>query len=204
MKDYSNVDKGLEIANELGLDIPQKFATRAIRNREIVKEIIPKWSKKKRKKKIKKDGKIKWITYHDTFCGQLTSEAFIKSGYDMDPILRGKNLWNVNTTMQYKNAIKSVERNELIEVNAEQAFYLACIGRPALCLSPKFMVVNGKPYNHAAITIVVWRSGYNENKGPIIAQQGDKPLWMKYISHKYAWGDNWANIMVKYFLPGLK
>jgi len=184
----SNAEKGLEIARRCFYKIPQKFSVKVIMNKKIIKKLIPKW---KRRKKV-------------TFCGQLTSNFFLEAGYNMEPILGKKSYWNINTTGQYANAIKSVEKGNLREVTPEQAFYLAVIGRPALCLSPVTMVVNGKPFNHAAVIWPVWWEEYNPEKGPIIAQQGWYSLINKPISHKYAWGENWTNSMVKYFLPDLK
>ena len=182
-----NIYKAHEIAEELKIEIPQKFMAKVIMNKQIIKKLISKWKRRG----------------SNTYCGQLTSNFFLEAGYDMAPILYGKSLWNINTTGQYGNALNSVIEGLLKEVTAEQAYYLVLVGRPSLCLSPKTMKVNNKPYNHAAITWPEWRGGYNIEKGPKIAQQGWFHLVDKYISHKYAWGKNWINPMVKYFLPGL-
>lgn len=181
-----NIEKALQIAKELDVEIPQKYEARTEYNKKLIKSLIPKWKRKKR----------------STFCGQLTSDFFIQAGYDMSPILREKSLWGINTTGQYQNAIDSIKMKFFIEVTAEQAFYLACIARPVLCLSPKTMVVHGIKHNHAA---VIWpvQEKYNFEKGPKIAQQGWFSLINKHISHKYAWGKNWTHPMVKYFLPDL-
>lgn len=188
MAEYTNIDKAKAIAKNLGIEIPQKFATKVIINKEIAKSIIKKWRRRP----------------PNTFCGQFTSNFFLETGYDMTPILKGSSYWNINTTGQYRNALKSVEAGDLIEVTPEQAFYFACIARPALALSPKTMKVNGKSYNHAALIWPIWRKLYEHEKGPKIIQQGWYHLINEYISHRYAWGENWSNPMVKYFLPDLK
>lgn len=200
----NNIDKGLQIAKNMGLEVPRKYMIKVIKTKEIKKKLISKWKRKKYKKKIEKNGKIKYKVYWNTFCGQYTSECLLKAGFDMEPILKERSLWNINTTMQYANALKSINTGDLIEVTPEQAFYLACIGRDALILSPKTMVVNRKPYNHAAVTWPIFTKKYDKEIGPFIAQQGWKALVNKSISDKYAWGENWTNPMVKYFLPGLK
>lgn len=184
----NNIDTGLEIAKKLNIKVPRYFAQRAIHNKELAKSLISKWKRRPPK----------------TFCGQFTSEFFIKGEYLMISILRGKEIGDINTSGQYRNALKSVEAGDLDEVTAEQAYYLAAIGRPALALSPSSMKVNGKPYNHAALIWPIFRTPYNPQKGPKIIQQGWYSLINEHISHKYAWGKNWTNPMVKYFLPDLK
>ncbi len=199
MNENINTIMALELANKKHIKIPQKFAGRAIYNKKIADERIKYWKRKG----------------SDTYCGQYTSDVFLRCGFDMRPILCGKSLWNINTSMQYENAIKAVKKGDLIEVDAETVFYLACIGRPALCLSPYDFVCEGKHYNHAAITIVQWRKKYNPDIGPIINQQGWFSLKVKPISHKYAWGKAWQDkkdeigeivfeTKLKYFLPPLK
>lgn len=185
---YTNTDKALEIAHVLKIEIPDKWAARTIQNRELQKKLIARW---KRRKKT-------------TFCGQYTSDFFLQAGYDMSLIIGGKHFKNINTTGQYKNAVDAVKRKYLKEVSSQQAFYLACIARPVLVLSPKTMVVNDKPYNHAAVTWPVFWGKYNEKKGPAISQQGWSPLCPGWVSSKAAWGKVWTHEMVKYFLPGLK
>lgn len=180
---YTNTDKGLEIAHALKIELPEKWEARVIFNQELQKQLIARW---KRKKKL-------------TFCGQYTSNFFIKAGYDMLPFLNGKSLWNVNTTGQYANALKQ----KVKEVTPEQAFYLVCIGRPVLVLSPRGMIVNKKSYNHAAVTWPIFHTRYDANKGPAISQQGWYSLCPGWVSSKPAWGKAWKHEMVKYFLPDL-
>lgn len=187
MKDYINIDKGLQIAKELGINPPQKYAARVIKNKEIAKDRIKYWKRKK----------------GNTYCGQYGSDVMIRAGYDMQPFLGVKSLWNINTTGQYRNALAWVKTGNLIEVTAEQAFYLACIARPSIVLSPKTLVVSGKRYNHEAITWAILEKKYNTEKGPAISQQGYYSLCPGWVSSKAAWGKVWKNIMVKYFLPGL-
>lgn len=188
MAEYTNIDKAFAIAESLGIEIPRYFAERVIHNKKLAKSLIAKYKRKPPK----------------TYCGQFTSRFFIDGAYDMQPILMGKTIDNINTTGQYRNALKSVEAGDLVEVTPEQAYYLAVIARPALALSPKTMKVSGKPYNHAALIWPIWRKPYNPDKGPKIIQQGWYHLIDKYISHRYAWGKNWTNPMVRYFLPDLK
>lgn len=186
--DYSNTDKALEIAHQLQIEIPDKWAARTIKNKELQKKLISKWKRRK----------------GSTFCGQYSSDFFLQAGYDMSLILGKKHYKNINTTGQYKNALKAVEKKKLIEVTSIQAFYLTCIARPVLVLSPKSMIVNEKEYNHAAVTWPIFRTKYNEKKGPAISQQGWDFLCPGWVSSKAAWGGTWTNKMVKYFLPGLK
>lgn len=181
---YTNTDKGLSIARIVKIELPQKWGVRVIQNREIQKKLISKWKRRK----------------GETYCGQYTSDCFIQAGYDMSPFLNGKSLWNINTSMQYANALK----NKVKEVTPEQAFYLACVGRPVLVLSPESMIVDGKKYNHAAITWPVFHGVYDPSRGPAISQQGWSPLCPGWVSGSAAWGKAWKHGMVKYFLPVLK
>ena len=187
MKNCTNIDKALEIAKELGIKPPQKFIARVEKNKEIAKDRIKYWKRKKR----------------STYCGQYGSDVMIRAGYDIEPLLKGKNLWSINTTGQYENALDSVKKGDLIEITAEQAFYLAAIARPTIALSPRNMIVNGKPYNHEAIIWAIMTKEYNPEKGPAISQQGWYSLCPGWMSSRVAWGKVWEHEMVKYFLPDL-
>jgi len=183
----SNLDKALEISDKLGIQLPEKYLGKAEKNKEIARDRIKYWKRKK----------------SNTYCGQYGSDVMIRAGYDLFPLLMGKSLWSINTTGQYINALISVKNKMLVEVTAEQAFYLACVGRPAIALSPRSMEINGKPYNHEAIIWPEYKKKYDPQKGPAISQQGWYSLCPGWMSSQAAWGKNWKHEMVKYFLPGL-
>lgn len=184
MNDKINIEKGIQIAQGLNIIISKEPVPMAIRNRELQKSLIDKWKRRGTK----------------TYCGQYSSDFFIQAGYDMSLFLEGKDLMMVNTTGQYYNALE----NNAKQVSAEQAFYLACIGRPVLVLSPSTMVIGNKPYNHAAVTWPVFFEEYNSKRGPVVSQQGWWSMCPGYVSDKPAWGKEWNHEMVKYFLPDIK
>ena len=187
MNKYSNLENALDLVKVLGIELPQKYLGKVEKNKEIARDRIKYWKRKK----------------NSTYCGQYGSDVLIRAGYDLEPLLKGSSLWSINTTGQYYNALDSVKNGELLEITAWQAFYLVLVGRPAIALSPKDMIVNEKPYNHEAIIWPEYVKEWNPDKGPAISQQGWYSLCPGWMSSTAAWGKNWKHSMIKYFLPAL-
>ena len=192
MSSIENIEKGIEIAKKYGLYLPHDPVPAAVKNREIAGNMIANGKPGKyQRKKSSITGK------YGTYCGQLTSAYFRRLGFDMNPFLGMKPASMVNTTGQYKNAIK----NKVLAVSMEEAFYLACVGRPCLILSPRDFIFNERPYNHAAGIWPIFTEEYNRDKGPKIFQEGWFALINEYISDPRAWGEAWQNKMIKCFVP---
>ena len=185
-----NMEKGIEIAKKYNLKLFDQPAIEVIKNKTLASELIRscKYARKKHKGGYK------------TFCGQLTSRFFLDLGYDMRPFLGKKKPNDVNTTTQYKNAIK----NKVLQVTMEEAFYLINAGRPCLILSPYYLHINGHHYNHAAGTWPIRTEVYNPEIGPYIFQEGWHALIGEPISDNRSWGIVWKNEMVKCFVPDFK
>ena len=185
-----NIEMGLQIAEKYSLNVANGYKDRAVRYREKLKNMIiygkpGKWARKKSGKRYK------------TYCGQYSSFFFLDINCDMTSFLRKKHHNNVNTTMQWTYA----QKYNALEIDFEEAFYLACVALPGLILSPYHLEVAGIHYNHAAVIYPIFTEAYDSEIGPYIAQEGWYHFFGKPISDPRAWGNVWKNKKVKCFLP---
>jgi len=137
-----------------------------------------------------------------TYCGQFILEGLQEFGCDIKNVLVKNNIYLTNTTTTYYNCIKyGVYEivNSMGKPDPEMAFYIARYGVPVDVLSPSNMVVDNKPYNHS---LLVWPTSYihySELIGYLMIQEGWKGFY-GYVNDSFAYGDNWKNEKIKYFV----
>jgi len=170
----------------------QKWMIRAIRLRKKAMDLLEskKWERKG----------------SDTFCGQYAQDVLLKYGCNLSQLNEGRSLYNINTTMSYYNCIKN-GAYEIIDSQGnpdpEMAFYINRFGVPVDVLSPKDLIIDDIRYNHSLLLWPLFFTEYNDLTGPSIIQEGYKGF-QGYISNIYAYGDNWKNQRIKYFIFPLK
>jgi hypothetical protein len=148
-------------------------------------------SGKYKRKKLFRKGKWKWWTG----CSIFMLVVARRFGCDIGPI-SDDDIWRSCTTMW-----KRSEKSYLVD--AKTAYYLARFGVFVAVVSPKYMRIKGKYYNHAALVWPVFFKDYNPDVGPTIIQEG----WtggVFPISDRNSWGKVWKDDYIRYIVLPLK
>jgi hypothetical protein len=170
----------------------KEWTIRAVRLRKIADDVLAseRWKRKG----------------NTTYCGQYALSVLKEFGCDLSKLTEGRDITDINTTMSYYNCIENGVY-EIIDSEGKpdpiMAFYIARFGVPVDVLSPYDLVIDGKHYNHSLLIYPEFWTEFLELLGPPIIQEGWKGF-RGYMGDPYAYGDDWDNERIKYFVLPMK
>jgi hypothetical protein len=140
-----------------------------------------------------------------TYCNRKFLQDALDFGCDISRISTGLSIYPTSTSIYYR-----VLKNNIWQVDARMAFYLAQYGVFVGAVTPTDLKINGKPYNHIAPIHPQYidpcnpsMDSYDETTGPLVCQEG----WFGGIfpiSDRKAWGPVWKHERLIYFVLPLK